>query len=180
MKAYRGSRGTAPLTLSCSTRWRWVVSFMPWPLYPGKETQYSLNWWAPLQSWHSGEGNNLLLLQRGKPKYTEKNLSQCHFIHHKSHMTALWLKLAAYGDSSATNCVSHGTTWCSTTKQPNNWTIIYSCVSITLHENTHLPGSRSGYPIVRPQVGFFNGSFHCSPGFNTPLVPSHGLEHQRI
>ena len=23
---------------------------------------------------------------RGKPKYVGKNLSQCHFIHHKSHM----------------------------------------------------------------------------------------------
>jgi hypothetical protein len=23
---------------------------------------------------------------KGKPKYSEKHLSQCHFVHHKSHM----------------------------------------------------------------------------------------------
>jgi hypothetical protein len=23
---------------------------------------------------------------KGKPKYSEKNMSQCHFVHHKSHM----------------------------------------------------------------------------------------------
>jgi hypothetical protein len=25
-------------------------------------------------------------IDRGKPKYSEKNLSQCHFVYHKSHM----------------------------------------------------------------------------------------------
>jgi hypothetical protein len=25
-------------------------------------------------------------IDRGKPKYSEKYLSQCHFVHHKSHM----------------------------------------------------------------------------------------------
>jgi hypothetical protein len=25
-------------------------------------------------------------IDRGKPKYSEKNLSQCNFVHHKSHM----------------------------------------------------------------------------------------------
>jgi hypothetical protein len=25
-------------------------------------------------------------IDKGKPKYSRKNLSQCHFVHHKSHM----------------------------------------------------------------------------------------------
>jgi hypothetical protein len=25
-------------------------------------------------------------IERGKPKYSGKNISQCHFVHHKSHM----------------------------------------------------------------------------------------------
>jgi hypothetical protein len=25
-------------------------------------------------------------IDRGNPKYSRKNLSQCHFVHHKSHM----------------------------------------------------------------------------------------------
>lgn len=182
MKAWRGRWGKAPLILNCSTRWRRVVNFMPWPLYPRKKSQYSMNRrmsGTQSQPWHFGEENNLLPPHRGKPKYKDKNLSQCHFIHHKSQVTAMALKLGVYGDSSATSCLSHGTIWYSIIRQPNNWTIIYSCSSVILHENTHWPGCRSGYPIVWPQVGLFNGSFHCSSGFYTPLISSHGLEHQR-
>jgi hypothetical protein len=41
MKAYRESRGTAPLILNLSTSWHWEVSCMPQPLYPwGKSFQY--------------------------------------------------------------------------------------------------------------------------------------------
>jgi hypothetical protein len=34
MKAYRGSRGIAPLSLNLGTRRKWVVNFMPRLLYP--------------------------------------------------------------------------------------------------------------------------------------------------
>jgi hypothetical protein len=36
MKAYCGSGGIAPRILDLGTRWRWVVSFMLRPLYPGE------------------------------------------------------------------------------------------------------------------------------------------------
>jgi hypothetical protein len=36
MTAYRVCRGTAPLILNPGTRWRWVVTFMLWPLCPGE------------------------------------------------------------------------------------------------------------------------------------------------
>ena len=34
MKAYSANRGTAPLTLNFGTRWKCLVNFTPWPLYP--------------------------------------------------------------------------------------------------------------------------------------------------
>jgi hypothetical protein len=33
-------------------------------------------------------------IDRGKPKYSEKSLSQCHFVHQKSHMNRPWIELA--------------------------------------------------------------------------------------
>jgi len=46
MKTYWevGSEGTAPHILNPGTRWRQVVSFMPWPLYTqGKSAWYTLD-----------------------------------------------------------------------------------------------------------------------------------------
>jgi hypothetical protein len=41
MRTYWGSGGIAPCILDLGTRWRWEVSFTPWPLYPhGKNPQY--------------------------------------------------------------------------------------------------------------------------------------------
>ena len=34
MKAYVDSRGISPLILNLSTRWKWVVKFTPWLIYP--------------------------------------------------------------------------------------------------------------------------------------------------
>jgi hypothetical protein len=45
MKSYWGSGGTDPRILDLSTRWRWVVSFTPRPLY-----YQDKNSWYPLDS----------------------------------------------------------------------------------------------------------------------------------
>jgi hypothetical protein len=44
MKAYYGSGGIAPRIRELGTRWSWVVSFTPRPLYlQGKSLQYPLD-----------------------------------------------------------------------------------------------------------------------------------------
>jgi hypothetical protein len=50
MKAYWGSGGIAPRILELDTRWRWVVSFTPRPLYPRKrapDTYWIGSWVGP-------------------------------------------------------------------------------------------------------------------------------------
>jgi hypothetical protein len=62
MKSYWGSGGIAPRILDLGTRWRRVVSFTPWPLYPQGNSH-----WDPLdrrlggpqsRSGHGGEEKN--------------------------------------------------------------------------------------------------------------------------
>jgi hypothetical protein len=43
MNTFGESRGVAPLILNLGTRWRWMVSFTPQPLYhQRKRTQYPM------------------------------------------------------------------------------------------------------------------------------------------
>jgi len=42
MRAYLGSGGATPLILKLYTRWRWVVSFTPRPLYFWWRARYLL------------------------------------------------------------------------------------------------------------------------------------------
>jgi hypothetical protein len=49
-------------------------------------------------------------INSGKPKNSEKDLSQCHFVHHKSHLLDLGANPGCRGEKPATNCLSHGTT----------------------------------------------------------------------
>ena len=48
---------------------------------------------------------------RGKPKQSEKNLSQHHFSQHKSHLADLGSNLDLLFENSATIGTSHGMLW---------------------------------------------------------------------
>ena len=47
---HRFSRGIAPLILNLGTRWRWVVNFTPWMLYPQERNPVSAKMKALPQS----------------------------------------------------------------------------------------------------------------------------------
>jgi hypothetical protein len=48
-------------------------------------------------------------IDRGKPKYSDKNLCQHHFVHHKSHMDYPGSNPGLCGERPANNRLSHGT-----------------------------------------------------------------------
>jgi hypothetical protein len=61
---------------------------------------------------HSG-----MILTAESRKHLEKNLSQCHFVQHKSYTSDPGANPGRRGDSPTTNCLSHGTAYamvCST------------------------------------------------------------------
>jgi len=46
MKAYLGSASIAPRILNIGIRWKWVVSFTPWPLYSRNRRRYWTEDWV--------------------------------------------------------------------------------------------------------------------------------------
>jgi hypothetical protein len=56
--------------------------------------------------WIWGSGG---IYWQGKPKNSERDLSRCRFVHHKSHMDYLDAKPDLRGEKPATNSLSYGT-----------------------------------------------------------------------
>jgi hypothetical protein len=65
-------------------------------------------------------------IDRGKPKYSERSLSQCPFVHHKSHMDRPGIDPGLRGERPATNSLSHGTA------------IIYFLLAQTIYSNQYI------------------------------------------
>lgn len=70
MKASMGTKFTVPHVLNLSTRWRWVISFTPRPLYPRKRRAGPIHYevgWAPETAWTCLRRKNLLPLAGFEP-----------------------------------------------------------------------------------------------------------------
>jgi hypothetical protein len=74
MKAYWGVAVQLHSFFDLGTRWRWVVSFMPRPLYPqGKSPWYPLERRLGGPQSHSGRGGELPVSYQGHKKKYEKH-----------------------------------------------------------------------------------------------------------
>ena len=64
--------------------------------------------------------------RQGKTDNSEKNLSQWHFVHHKSHMDLTWDRtLGLRGERPATNLLSHGTAQLRRLQKRNKVTVFW-------------------------------------------------------
>jgi hypothetical protein len=81
-------------------RWGKIMSLWDWAsngsiVHPSDDTWVNIE-----QRWKD--------IDRGKPKDSEKNLSQCHAVHHKSHMGWLGWKPGLRCEKPVTNHLSYG------------------------------------------------------------------------
>jgi hypothetical protein len=63
----------------------------------------------------------LSYMDTGKPKFSEKNLFQCHLVHHKYHMLWPGIKHGPHSDRWATIRLSYDVASCLETSECNSW-----------------------------------------------------------
>jgi hypothetical protein len=100
---YEEVRGTCPGLVFWLWGWDWCLTGLRLLLRAFVHPQ--IKWMNEINE--CGAHGRMILTV--KPKNSEKTLSQCHFVHHKSHWIYVGANLGCRGERLATYRLSHGT-----------------------------------------------------------------------
>jgi hypothetical protein len=90
-----------------------------------------------------------MILTGENEKYSEKNLSQCHCVHHKSHMDCPEIEPGLRGNSSPTNRLIHGT---ESSELQGLYTLLKYSLSTATSQKTHSASTKETNRLMYGEI----------------------------